>query len=380
MKKRIKDLFDIKKGKKEKQQDEIDKKSERYIQIEDLRNDDNIKYCIYREKSTFVGSNDIIIAWDGANAGTIAYGLKGVIGSTLARLKPKVANFNTDYVGRYLISKFIYLQDNCTGATVPHINRTVLEKLEVPLPPIQTQKKIVKVLDQAQELIDLRKEQILLLDELIQSIFYDMFGDLVNNSKEWVEREIREVCTDIADCINRTAPVTNYRTEYKMIRTSNIRNGRIDTENVDYVTEEIYKKWTRRLIPIKGDVLFTREAPLGEVALVNTEESIFLGQRIMHYRPNKDLILPEYLLYHLLDRALEPQLIKLASGSTVKHLSVKDCHKFIIKIPPIKLQNEFAQKVQKIEEQKELMQESLSKMEDNFNSLMQKAFKGELFS
>src|ERR671919_201297 len=94
---------------------------------------------------------------------------------------------------------------------------------------------------------------------------------------------IVDLCEQHVDCVNRTAPVVATETPYKMIRTTNVRNGFIDTENVRYVTEETYKRWTRRLVPRRGDIILTREAPLGDVGMIRNDDFIFLGQRLYHF-------------------------------------------------------------------------------------------------
>ena len=119
----------------------------RFIQIEDLRNDANLKYT--DEKGVEVSERDLIIAWDGANAGTIGFGLNGFIGSTLARLKIVHNDFDSNFLGWFLRSKFSYLRNSCTGATIPHINKISLESLEVPEHDLQTQKQIASVLEDA---------------------------------------------------------------------------------------------------------------------------------------------------------------------------------------------------------------------------------------
>ncbi len=101
---------------------------------------------------------------------------------------------------------------------------------------------------------------------------------------KWKEVPISQVCVEAVDCVNRTAPVVDYETPYKMIRTTNVKGGFIDTRNVKCVTQATYEKWTRRLVPQVGDVVLTREAPVGEVGRVTTDEKIFLGQRLFHYR------------------------------------------------------------------------------------------------
>lgn len=120
-----------------------------------------------------------------------------MIGSTLAKLS--IQYDDVDYLAKYLQSKFTYLRDKCTGATIPHISKHILISLQIPLPPLPVQRKIVEVLNKAQSLIDMRKEQIELLDKLIQSTFYDMFGDPVNNDMGWEETTIGGACYFVKD-------------------------------------------------------------------------------------------------------------------------------------------------------------------------------------
>ena len=110
---------------------ETNENTVRLIQIDDLRNDDNIKYCERKEEYIFANKNDVIIAWDGANAGTIGYGLEGAIGSTLAILRTDSNNIFIPYIGRFLQSKSKYLRDTCTGATIPHISKKALEEIKI---------------------------------------------------------------------------------------------------------------------------------------------------------------------------------------------------------------------------------------------------------
>src|SRR5258706_2702326 len=128
----------------------------RYIQIEDLRNNDNLKYT--NEKGVEVHENDLIIAWDGANAGTIGFGLRGMIGSTLARLRiNEDKEYNTDFIGYFLKGQFDYLRANATGATIPHIDRDSLESLKIPSIDFSEQYVIAKILSKSEDLIRQRK-------------------------------------------------------------------------------------------------------------------------------------------------------------------------------------------------------------------------------
>lgn len=149
----------------------------------------------------------------------------------------------------------------------------------------------------------------------------------------WPEVSVREICEDIVDCVNKTAPRVDYPTPFKMIRTTNVRDGWVDTESVGYVTEEVYRTWTRRGAPKPGDVLLTREAPLGEVGLLRSSDSVFLGQRLVMYRADNSKLDNRFLLYSMLDQFVQGQIKSLGSGATVEHMRVPDCERLRIRLP-----------------------------------------------
>ncbi len=93
----------------------------------------------------------------------------------------------------------------------------------------------------------------------------------------WKLYPIKDECECIIDCVNKTAPIVDFETPYKMIRTTNVRHGRVDTNNVRYVTKDIYITWIRRGAPQNGDLVLTREAPVGEVGIIEDAKGVFLG-------------------------------------------------------------------------------------------------------
>lgn len=162
-------------------------------------------------------------------------------------------------------------------------------------------------------------------------------------SSEWPTVAIDEICELIVDCVNKTAPVVENTTPYRMIRTTNIRDGRINLNSCRFVTQETYIKWTRRAELRYGDVLLTREAPIGEVGFVDTPKNLFLGQRVMQYRADPAKLSPRYLHYSFLSPLLQNQFgSHEGSGSVVSHIRVGDCFKFKIKLPPLAVQTEIA--------------------------------------
>ncbi len=131
----------------------------------------------------------------------------------------------------------------------------------------------------------------------------------------WRDMPIVELCELVVDCVNKTAPVVDHETPYKMIRTTKVRGGWVDTTAVKYVSEPVFVKWTRRAVPQGNDVLLTREAPLGGVGLLRTDEHVFLGQRLMMYRAAPRRADPRFLAYALMSPRVQEQLRAFGSGA-----------------------------------------------------------------
>ena len=169
----------ISKGKKHEVSESPSSAAKRLIGIDDLRNDNLLRYT-NDKKGIEATPEDVLIAWDGANAGTIGYGKKGFIGSTIARLriKPELKLF-APFLGLYLKSQFDYLRKTATGATIPHINRKALES--IPLPKIEPidQIRIAHLLGKVEGLIAQRKQHLQRLDDLLKSVFLEMFSPLI---------------------------------------------------------------------------------------------------------------------------------------------------------------------------------------------------------
>ena len=159
---------------------------------------------------------------------------------------------------------------------------------------------------------------------------------------QWETYKLKQLCSEIVDCVNKTAPTSDAPTPYKMLRTSDIREGKINLENLNCVTKEVYEKWTRRGKLQKGDVIFTREAPLGEVGLVREEKNYFLGQRLVLFRANNKMCDGRFLMYSLLWHDNKQAIISKGVGSTVAHLRVPECENIEIKVPDLDVQHRIA--------------------------------------
>ncbi len=156
---------------------------------------------------------------------------------------------------------------------------------------------------------------------------------------KWEMRPVAELCEFAIDCVNKTAPVVEYETPYKMIRTTNVKGGYIFLDTVRYVTQDVFEKWTRRSKPQYGDVILSREAPVGEVGrFTSNDEFVFLGQRLFHYRANPKLLDWNFLAYVLQSHDVQGRLRGMGFGATVQHITVPDATNLEIPCPPLDVQ------------------------------------------
>ncbi len=169
---RLGDLVWITKGKKPAEiRSAPEPNDTRLLQIEDLRDGAVHRYAPRSRGHPVADPQDVLLAWDGANAGTSHFGLAGLVGSTLAVLTPRnKSRLHTAYLGYFLKSARSYLRATCKGATVPHVDPTALAALDLPLPTLDEQQRIVAILDRAGALRAKRRHAIGHLDELQQSL------------------------------------------------------------------------------------------------------------------------------------------------------------------------------------------------------------------
>ncbi|WP_051542262.1 restriction endonuclease subunit S [Clostridium lundense] len=287
--------------------------------------------------------------------------------------------------------KFLYyylsnrgLRDTISGSAQPQITRIGLSKVEIEYPNIEIQLKIVDVLDKAQGLIDKRKKQLIALEQLVKSRFIDMFGNPATNSKGWVVEELSECLINIENGKSFVCENFSREGEYPAIlKLSAVTYGTYDSsENKALTGEDLFVG----SVEVKnGDLLFTRK---------NTPELV--GMSAYVYETSPKLMMPDLIfrlntnkkcnkvyLWKLINHDFFRENIKALSNGSAKsmsNISKERLMKLNIPLPPIELQKQFADFVKQVNKLKFEMEESLKELENNFNSLMQRAFKGELFN
>ncbi len=151
-----------------------------------------------------------------------------------------------------------------------------------------------------------------------------------------------EVCEFIVDCLHKTAPTQS--TGYPSIRTPNVGRGRLMLEGVNRVSEDVYAEWTKRAIPKPGDLIMAREAPAGNVAVIREGQTVCLGQRTVHLRPDHDKVDPNFLCYYLLAPRQQGALLAGETGATAGHVNMRDIRKLGLgSLPTVPTQQKLGQ-------------------------------------
>lgn len=371
---RLGDILTIAKGKKPSFSENPNRDSIRVLQIDDLRNDNIIKYT--DEKSGVLASEeDILIAWDGANAGTIGFGKSGYIGSTIAVLKKKnPKDFDTIYIGKFLQSQFDYLRNKSTGATIPHIDRKSLEDLKIPRIPIDIQIQIANILTKAENLIAQRKESIRLLDEYLKSTFLEMFGDPVRNEKGWEMVSLSRLGSldrGVSKNRPRNAPEL-LGGKYPLIQTGEVSNSGLYIKTFTNTYSDLGLKQSK--LWKKGTLLITIAANIAQTSILTFDACFpdsIVGFKVDVKEANTIYI---HFLFGFFQKILEMN----APQSAQKNINLGILRELQVPKPTLALQNQFAQIVEKTESLKTQYQQSLQELENLYGSLSQRAFRGQL--
>ena len=330
------------------------------------------KYSIHK--------GDILVALSGATTGKFGIyeeDTEALLNQRVAKLIPSNL-INNLYLYYYLNTLRSIILQRAMGVAQPNISPKEIEDMIIFLPFLETQIKIAQILDQARRLIDKRKEQIALLDDLIQSVFYDMFGDPGLNSKEWE-------CGRISDIIVKTQYGTSTKAnenegEYAVLRMNNITyRGNWDLRALKYI--DLDEKDRKKYLVYKGEVLFNRtnsKELVGKTAVYKREEPMAYAGYLVKAIPNNRAN-GQFIASYMNTKYIKSLLFNMAKNIVgMANINAEEFKSIKVYIPPIELQNHFAEMVENIEKQKELLNKSLAELETNFHSLMQRAFRGEL--
>ncbi|MDO5602700.1 MAG: restriction endonuclease subunit S, partial [Oscillospiraceae bacterium] len=280
------------------------------------------------------------------------------------------AHIINKYLYWFLKDKTDYLNSLGRGATFKEISKAIVQSIELPLPPLDEQKRIAKNLDLASEIAKGYKEQLAELDKLVQSVFYEMFGDPVTNEKGWEMQSLQSVC-DVRD---GTHDSPAYVAEgYPLVTSKNVSQGYIDFFTTNLISQKDLIKINQRSKVDKGDIIMPMIGTIGNPVIVNVDRE-FAVKNVAIIKFAGSIMCNIFIKTLLSSSFFENATQKANRGGTQKFIALGDIRKLSIPIPPSDVQTRFASIVTEIESQKEQVQKALTEAENLFNSLMQEYF------
>ena len=291
------------------------------------------------------------------------------IGRGLCAIENK-GNIIVPFLYYALTQKQEYFDKNSTGSTFKAISSKVVINTVVPVPPLSEQERIVSELDLLSSVIDKKKAQLKELDNLAQSIFYDMFGDPVTNEKGWEDEKMYNICTITS---SKRIFANEYCEDgipfYRGKEISELSKGLpISVElSISYDRyEEIKSEFG---VPLVGDILITAVGTIGNIWVVNDDKPFYFKdgniiwlKEIKGYNP--------IFFRKLLSILIDAYKHEMAQGCAYNALTIVNLKKMKALCPPLSLQQQYAEKIEAIEHQKELIQQSIKETETLFNCRM----------
>ncbi|MDD2634799.1 MAG: restriction endonuclease subunit S [Bacteroidales bacterium] len=337
-------------------------------------------YLLSKEEF-IVEKGDVLIALSGATTGKYgiySYNRPSLLNQRIGLLKSGTSSMlNDKYFYYYLAILQKEILRKAGGAAQPNISTKAIGELKIPLPPLPQQKKIAAILDAADTYRQKTKNLIAKYDELSQSLFLDMFGDPVKNEKGYPIVRLKDITYKITDGVHSKPNYTQQGIEF--ISVKDITTGKLKFDTCKYISEEDHKKYFKRCNPEYMDILYTKVgATYGRPAIVDVKKefSLYVSVALLKLIHNKVNSL--YLKEAMANPAIKRQADKSIKGIGVPDLHLNMIKDFIVPLPKMDAQNQFASRIKEIESQKSQAQKSLEKADELFNSLLQRAFKGEL--
>jgi len=288
-------------------------------------------------------------------------------------------SFNLKYVYFLIFGNIRLLEEGFKGAGLKHISKKYIQDIDIPLPDLETQNKIVAILDKAKTILEKREQIITKYDELVRASFLDIFGDSILNPKGWEKVPLEFLCSKIIDCPHETPEYIEGESDFYCVRSSDIQNNSIDLKETKRVSQETFIRRILRHKPNPGEVIYTREGGrLGNAARVPDGYNICLGQRMMLFIANEKLSKNEFIWALLNSDSIKNQVINMSGGGAAPRINISQLRKLEVINPTLELQILFAKRANKIDVIKAKLTRSLKEITNLLNSLSQKAFKGEL--
>lgn len=352
-------------------------KKENYVRMLQIRDftqpeKDNIEFVPENPNLKKCKSDDILIGRYGASIGKILTGLEGAYNVAIVKTIPNLKKLDKRYLYYFLNTKYFqhFIRNTGSRAAQAGFNKSDLEKLKIPLPPLKTQKSIAARLDQAEAVKQLNQQLLAKYDALAQSVFLEMFGDPVVNEKGWEKIKLGEIEKISSGSTPSRNNKNNFGGDIPWVKTGEV-NGKIIFETEESISKKGFENSSCRLYPKNSLIIamYGQGKTRGQVGVLGIEATTNQACAVI---PFSDKINFKFL-FELLKINYE-DLRRLGRGGNQPNLNVGLIKNYEIINPPLPLQTEFARRIENIEHQKSLLRLEMAKSEELFESLLQESF------
>jgi type I restriction enzyme S subunit len=307
----------------------------------------------------------------------------GIITADIVRIRPDKNVVDYNFLEYFLNTDLSVnqLTGNISGATRPRVNLSDVRDIEIPLPPLPEQQRIVAILDEAFAAIAKAKtnaeQNLKNAKELFESYLQGVFE---NKGEDWEEKTLKEVCAKITDGTHQTPKYFDEGIIFLSSR--NVTSGKIDWENIKYIDEKQHLEMHKRVAPRVGDILLAKNGTTGVAAMVDRDLLFDIYVSLAHIRV-LDEITPDFMLYFINSPIAKKQFNKRLKGSGVPNLHLEEIREVEISFPKSKKEqnklveklNNFSTETKKLEA---IYNQKINDLEELKKSVLQKAFSGEL--
>ena len=309
------------------------------------------------------------IVKDGAGVGRVnIYPAYSSLVGTMQYIFPK-EGYSIDFIKYFLVK--LDLSHCVSGATIPHIYFKDYGKENIPTPSLDTQLAIVSELDKINELIRLKKEQLKDFDNLAQSLFYEMFGDPVENEKGWEVKKLVEIVSDNCSIsYGIVQPGDGIENGVPVVRPVDMTGTFVYRQGLKNTTKEISESYKRTIL--KGnEILMCVRGTTGLISMASSElRGCNVTRGITPIECGKSCN-KWFIYYQISNSSIQQYIAEYTRGIALKQINMKDVRDIPLCLPPLSLQQLFAHRIEQIEHQKAEVQKSITDLETLLASRMQ---------
>jgi type I restriction enzyme S subunit len=329
---------------------------------------------------------DVLVSTVRPNLNGVAYvpgELDGATASTgFCVLRPKQEKL----VGRYLYHwvqspQFVgEMVKFATGANYPAVSDRIIKKSHIPLPPLAEQRRIAAILDKTNAIRRKRQQAIKLADDFLRATFFNMFGDPVTNPKGWAIKKIEEISTRVTKGESPKWQGFNYQeTGVSFVTSENVLWGSLDKNKRKYIPEKFHKKLKRSQLKENDLLVNLVGASVGRTCLVTLEVlPANINQAVSVTTLDTQQVYPQFVLQQILTPQVQKRLVGNAVDFARANISLTNIRELEIMLPPINEQKKWMALISKINSMVSSQNNSIDNCKALFNSLTQRAFRGEL--